>query len=61
MASRTFCRGAMTERSGALQEDTLYMSYAEVMAKSCGEEEEEGDDEGGEEGEEGGASIHVSR
>lgn len=22
----TFCRGAMTERSGALQEDPLYMS-----------------------------------
>lgn len=29
----TFCRGAMTERSGALQEDPLYMSYAEIMAK----------------------------
>ncbi|XP_046400098.1 ryanodine receptor isoform X3 [Ischnura elegans] len=52
----TFCRGAMTERSGALQEDPLYMSYAEIVAKSCGEEEEEGDEEGGEE--EGGASIH---
>lgn len=45
----------MTERSGALQEDPLYMSYAVVMAKSCGEEEEEGGDE--EEGE--GPSIHV--
>lgn len=56
----TFTRGAMSERSGALEEDNLYMSYAEVMAKSCGEEEEEGDDEGGGE-EEGGASIHVSR
>lgn len=57
----TFCRGAMTERSGALQEDPLYMSYAEIVAKSCGEEEEEGgDEEGGEEGEEGGPSIHVS-
>lgn len=55
----TFCRGAMTERSGALQEDPLYMSYAEIIAKSCGEEEEEGEDEGGED-EEGGASIHVS-
>uniref|UniRef100_A0A0K8TI63 Ryanodine receptor 44F n=1 Tax=Lygus hesperus TaxID=30085 RepID=A0A0K8TI63_LYGHE len=56
----TFCRGAMTERSGALQEDPLYMSYAEITAKSCGEEEEEGGDEEGEggEGEEGGASIH---
>ncbi|KRF97582.1 uncharacterized protein Dwil_GK20678, isoform D [Drosophila willistoni] len=58
----TFCRGAMTERSGALQEDLLYMSYAQIAAKSCGEEEEEGGDEeggeggGGEEGE--GTSIH---
>lgn len=59
----TFCRGAMTERSGALQEDLLYMSYAQIAAKSCGEEEEEGgeDGEGGEGGEEGeGTSIHVS-
>ncbi|XP_044571096.1 ryanodine receptor isoform X10 [Drosophila ananassae] len=56
----TFCRGAMTERSGALQEDLLYMSYAQIAAKSCGEEEEEGgDEEGGEGGEEGeGTSIH---
>lgn len=58
----TFCRGAMTERSGALQEDPLYMSYAEIIAKSCGEEEEEGEEEegGGGEGEEGASSIHVS-
>lgn len=57
----TFCRGAMTERSGALQEDALYMSYAQIAARSCGEEEEEGgDEEGGEEGESSGASIHVS-
>ena len=35
----------MTERSGALQEDPLYMSYAEIVAKSCGEEEEEGGEE----------------
>ncbi|KAI5742923.1 hypothetical protein M8J77_012710 [Diaphorina citri] len=60
----TFCRGAMTERSGALQEDPLYMSYAEIIAKSCGEEEEEGGDEeeegggGGGEGDEGNTSIH---
>ncbi|XP_057661319.1 ryanodine receptor isoform X14 [Diorhabda carinulata] len=55
----TFCRGAMTERSGALQEDPLYMSFAEIIAKSCGEEEEEGDEEeGGGEGEEGASSIH---
>ncbi|XP_045464164.1 ryanodine receptor isoform X4 [Harmonia axyridis] len=58
----TFCRGAMTERSGALQEDPLYMSYAEIMGKSCGEEEEEGEEEGGGEGggegEEGNSSIH---
>jgi hypothetical protein len=57
----TFCRGAMTERSGALQEDPLYMSYAEIIAKSCGEEEEEGEEEESGEGEEGGASIHVSK
>lgn len=51
----------MTERSGALQEDLLYMSYAQIAARSCGEEEEEGgDEEGGEEGESSGASIHVS-
>lgn len=56
----TFCRGAMTERSGALQEDPLYMSYAQIISKSCGEEEEEGEDEGGGGEEEGGASIHVS-
>lgn len=55
----TFCRGAMTERSGALQEDPLYMSYAEIVAKSCGEEEEEGgEEEENEAEEEGGASIH---
>ncbi|VEN56413.1 unnamed protein product, partial [Callosobruchus maculatus] len=58
----TFCRGAMTERSGALQEDPLYMSYAEIIAKSCGEEEEEGEEEegggGGDGGEEGASSIH---
>lgn len=54
----TFCRGAMTERSGALQEDSLYMSYAQIVSKSCGEEEEEGEEEGGGE-EEGRASIHV--
>jgi len=29
----TFCRGAMTERSGALQDDPLYMSYADILAK----------------------------
>lgn len=51
----TFCRGAMTERSGALQEDPLYMSYAQIVAKSCGEEEE--DDGGGEADEK--SSIHV--
>lgn len=37
------------------------MSYAEIIAKSCGEEEEEGGDEegGGEEGGESAPSIHV--
>lgn len=52
----TFCRGAMTERSGALQEDPLYMSLAQIVAKSCGEEAE---DDGGGEGDEG-ASVHVN-
>lgn len=28
-----FCRGAMTEKSGALPEDLLYMSYAEIASK----------------------------
>lgn len=37
------------------------MSYAEIIAKSCGEEEEEGEEEESGEGEEGGASIHVSK
>lgn len=41
----TFCRGAMTERSGALQEDPLYMAYAYIVAKSCGEEAEEDEEE----------------
>lgn len=38
------------------------MSYAEIVAKSCGEEEEEGGDEeeGGEEAAEEKSSIHVS-
>ena len=50
----------------AFQEDPLYMSYAHIIAKSCGEEEEEGggdEEEGGGEPEaedEGRASIHVS-
>lgn len=61
----TFCRGAMTERSGALQEDPLYMSYAQIIAKSCGEEEEEGEAEepqiNGAGTEEERSSIHVSK
>ncbi|XP_076069948.1 ryanodine receptor isoform X2 [Oratosquilla oratoria] len=44
----TFSRKATTEHTGVLGEDALYMSYADIMARSCGEEEEEGDDEGGE-------------
>lgn len=51
----TFCRGAMTERSGALQEDPLYMSLAKIVAKSCGEEQEESGDGEADEG----PSIHV--
>lgn len=46
----------MTERSGALLEDPLYMIYCNIVAKSCGEEAEEGGDEEGDEL----ASIHVS-
>ena len=41
----TFCQGAMVERSADAADDELYMSYANIMAKSCGEEEEEGGDE----------------
>ena len=41
----TFCQGAMVERSADTPDDELYMSYANIMAKSCGEEEEEGGDE----------------
>lgn len=37
------------------------MSYAEIIAKSCGEEEEEGEEEEGGGEEEGGSSIHVSK
>lgn len=51
----TFNRGATTERAGTTFEDELYMAYAVIMSKSCGEEEEE-EEEGGDE--EGGASIH---
>jgi hypothetical protein len=43
----TFCQGAIVE-SREQEEDDLYMSYADIMARSCGEEDEEGgdDDEG---------------
>ena len=53
----TFSRKATTENSGIESDDVLYMSYAEIMAKSCGEEEEEGGDEeeGGGEEEDAGA------
>lgn len=50
----------MTERSGALQEDPLYMSYAHIVAKSCGEEEEEGAEEEVTTEEGDVSSIHVS-
>lgn len=50
----TFSHKATTEHTGVLAEDPLYMTYAEIMAKSCGEEEEEGEgDEGGGEEESG--------
>lgn len=41
----TFCQGAIMERTGEMPDDVLYMSYADIMARSCGEEEEEGGDE----------------
>ena len=44
----TFCQGAMVERSADAADDDLYMSYANIMARSCGEEEEEGEEEEGE-------------
>ncbi|XP_037073438.1 ryanodine receptor-like [Pollicipes pollicipes] len=44
-----FSRQAQMEQ-GAQSEDPLYMDYAVIMAKSCGEEEEEGDEEEAEEG-----------
>ncbi|XP_069170443.1 ryanodine receptor [Procambarus clarkii] len=44
----TFSHKATTEHTGVLAEDPLYMSYAEIMAKSCGEEEEEGEEDAGE-------------
>ena len=57
-----FSRKATTEHTGVLGEDALYMKYAEIMGKSCGEEEEEGGDEGG--GDEGNedpaAALNVS-
>ena len=54
----TFSRKATTEQAQNEGDDDLYMSYAEIMAKSCGEEEEEGEEEeggGGGEEEEGAA------
>uniref|UniRef100_T1J5U5 B30.2/SPRY domain-containing protein n=1 Tax=Strigamia maritima TaxID=126957 RepID=T1J5U5_STRMM len=52
-----FCRQATTEHSGAMQEDKLYMSYAEIIGRSCSGSDEEEDEEGGGE-DEGGSSIH---
>ena len=44
----TFCQGAMVaDGSAGTPDDELYMSYANIMAKSCGEEEEEGEEEEG--------------
>ena len=44
----TFCQGALVERTEDSPDDELYLSYALVMAKSCGEEEEEEEEEEGE-------------
>lgn len=57
----------MTERSGALQEDPLFMSYCQIIAKSCGEEpeedggEEEAEEESGEPEDFEKSKIHVSK
>ncbi|KAK6307192.1 hypothetical protein J4Q44_G00223400 [Coregonus suidteri] len=40
-----FSHNALTERS-SLDEDPLYIAYADMMAKSCAEDEEEEDEEG---------------
>ncbi|XP_071036526.1 ryanodine receptor [Parasteatoda tepidariorum] len=50
-----FCRSATTEQSGGINEDDLYMHYADIFSKSCGGADEEEEEE--EEGEEG-PSIH---
>ena len=44
----TFCQGALVERTEDSPDDELYLSYALIMAKSCGEEEEEEEEEEGE-------------
>ena len=44
----TFCQGALVERNEETEDDDLYLSYASILARSCGEEEEEGDDDEGE-------------
>ncbi|KAJ8393523.1 hypothetical protein AAFF_G00059960 [Aldrovandia affinis] len=40
-----FSHNALTERS-SLEEDPLYIAYADMMAKSCAEDEDEEDEEG---------------
>ncbi|XP_049319476.1 ryanodine receptor 3-like isoform X3 [Astyanax mexicanus] len=40
-----FSHNALTERS-SLEEDPLYIAYADMMAKSCAEDEEDEDEEG---------------
>ncbi|KAM6961301.1 ryanodine receptor 3 [Aplochiton taeniatus] len=40
-----FSHNALTERS-SLEEDPLYIAYADMMAKSCAEDEEEAEEEG---------------
>merc|ERR1711915_885561 len=41
----TFSRKATTEHTGVLGDDKLYMEYADIMARSCGEEEEGGEED----------------
>ena len=53
-----FGKLAMAE-SDAMTEDQLYIAYADIFAKSCGEEDEGGDEEGEDEEEDALAKIQV--
>ncbi|XP_071161899.1 ryanodine receptor-like [Mytilus edulis] len=51
-------RAATKEQQGSLPEDTIYMSYAQIMGQSChGEDEDDDDDDGGGDDEGPGSSF----